>query len=1197
MNKRLTKPCGPNFRTWWLKTNCSTASIRREESNLDFGASVGALHHYSRVKLTTKIKMAIFLFAFLLFQSQASPTPTETKITLKLENVSVAKVLKKIEAITEFKIMYNEAQIDSERKVDVDYVDEDITKVLSDLFADLPVGYEIIGSQIILTGTSVPGPAASKIPTTSSVQQEVSGTVTDVDGMPIPGVSIVEKGTANGTASDFDGNYTISVTSGAVLVFSSLGFATEAVDVGESTTINVTMQEDSEALDEVVVTALGIKKETRKLGYSVAQVDAEEVSVNRTSNFMNSLQGKVAGVNVSALSTGPGGSSKVRIRGQSSISGNNNPLIVVNGVPIDNTTFGTNIGSGGDGPGTSGGGVTSDGGDGFSSINPDDIESMTVLKGATGAALYGSRAKDGVIMITTKTGRSGQGIGVSYNLSVADQNPLDFTDYQYEYGQGENGVRPTSANPTSGQWSFGERFQPGMTQVLYDGMVVPYEPVFDRVKQFYRRGLDVTNSLSLSGGNEKGGFNLSLSNLDSEGITPNNSFKRITVSLGANYNLSEKLSFTTNINYSNEENTNPPNVGQQDNTIPVSLYNVANSMPFDIWRENAFDENGDEIVYSRFRNRTNPYFVLEKQFNNISRDRVFGNVSLKYNFYPWLSAQIRAGQDYWSRLQDFNGYPTGQASRPPAPPGFVNGTYQQEVRTFRETNVDFLLSANKDFGDDFSFGMTFGGNKMKRVSELNRTSVTDFVIRDLYTVQNGRVKNPIYNLQERGVNSLYGTVDLSYKETLYLNGTLRNDWFTTLSPENRSILYPSVSASYVFSNNLEESSWLSFGKIRAAYAEVGTDTDVPPYSDVLFYEINPNLFANSDGLPQPVAEANTNTLPNPDLKPARVSETEIGIDLRMFDSRVNLDVAVYRKTTFDQIIGAQISNSSGFDNTLINSGESRSDGVETLLTLVPVLNDDFRWELVLNASYNKTKMITLLTDEPGESIVAGRHAFNGFLYQVVGEEIGQLAGFGYKFDEQGRQVFADDGRPLRSDEIVFFGSALPNWIGGITNNFRYKNFNASFLVDFNLGGSMISGTNFNATRHGLHRQTLPGRETGVIGDGVNQAGEVNQVATESQVFWEVIRSQQLIEPIVYNSGFWKLRQLRLGYDFSGLLSENAFVKGVNLSLFANNVFIIKKWVPNIDPDSFGYASDNVSGLESTGVPTTRSIGFNLNCKF
>ncbi len=1147
------------------------------------------------------MKLTAFFMIVSLFTMQANTYSQKNKVTLDMKNVEIQQVLMELESQTDFKFMYDHEKIDIIRKVSVKVKETPIVEVLNSLFQGYNTYYVIVGKQIVLKAN----PIKKEEDRSSSgidepiVQQEIRGTITDINGSPIPGVSVLEKNTTNGVASDFDGNYAITPSGpNAVLVFSSIGYASQEVAVGQNTVIDVQLTESTQALDEVVVTALGIKQETRKLGYSVAQVDAEEVNVNRSSNFMNTLQGKVAGVNVSALGTGPGGSSKVRIRGQSSISGQNNPLIVVNGVPIDNTSFGTSPGSTTNEVGTNSGGVFSDGGDGFSSINPDDIESMTILKGATGAALYGSRAKDGVIMITTKTRAQGQGIGVTYNVNVTNHTPLDFTDYQYQYGQGENGVRPTTPNPTSGQWSFGERFQPGMTQVLFDGIVVPYEPVFDRIRKFYRDGLDVTHSVTLAGGSEKGGFNLSLSNLKSEGITPNNEFGRKTISLGTTYDLTEKLNVEAHINYSNEQNTNPPNVGQQDNTIPVALFNLANSMPLDVLEENKFDENGNEFIYSRFRNRTNPYFTLSEQFNNIKRDRIFGNISTRYNFLPWLFGQLRVGQDYWSRDQDYNGFPTGQASRPIAPDGFVNGTFTQESRRFRETNLDFLFSASKDFGEDFGLGLNVGGNTLKRRSDLNRVDVTDFVIRDLYTVQNGRIKNPVYSLSERVVNSLYGSADIGYKDTYFLSGTLRNDWFSTLAPANRSILYPSVSLSYVFSNSFgTQPDWLTFGKLRAAYAEVGSDTDVPPYSDALFYNIDPNFFPGPDGSSNPVAGANTSILPNPDLKPMRVREVEFGLDLRMFDNRIGIDLSVYRKSTFDQIIPAQISNSSGFISTLINSGESRSEGVEGLLNLIPVRNDDFRWELNLNASYNKTKVISLLTDEPGESILVGNHPFNGFLFQVVGEEIGQLAGFGYKFDEQGRQVFGDDGRPLRSDDIKFYGSALPRWIGGITNTLKYKDFNLSFLIDFKLGNKMISGTNFNAVRHGLHKITLPGRDTGVIGEGVNQAGQPNTVAAESQAYWEVVRSQQLIEPIVYDAGYWKLRQITLGYNFQKFIPGSSPLKEITLSAVANNIWLIKKWVPNIDPDSFGFSSDNVSGLESTGVPTTRSIGFNLNVKF
>lgn len=1032
-------------------------------------------------------------------------------------------------------------------------------------------------------------------------ERTITGRVVDSqDGTPLPGVNVLGKNSTIGTTTDVDGMYQITVADEiTALVFSYVGYQNQEVEIGNRSVIDVNLIQEAEQLSEVVVTALGIRKESKKLGYATSTVNSDELTINRSSNFMNALQGKVAGVNISGLGTGPAGSSKIRIRGQSSISGQNNPLIVVNGVPIDNTNFGTNPGNAGsdNSIGVRGGGNTSDGGDGLSSINPDDIENMTILKGAAAAALYGSRAKDGVIMITTKTKGEGKGIGVSYNINYTNDTPLDFTDYQYEYGQGENGVRPTSANPTSGQWSFGERFQPGMTQVLFDGVTVPYEPVFDRIRKFFRNGQNLTNTLSLSTGGDKGGFNLSLSNLDSRGITPNNDYNRKTLNFGFSYNLSKKLSFTGNVNYSNEYNQNPPNVAQQDNTIPVSLYNLANSMPLDLLDEKKYDANGNEFVYSRFRNRTNPYFTLAEQFQNIRRDRIFGNISLKYDILPWLFIQGRVGQDYWSRDQDYNNFPTGHASRPAAPAGFVNGVYTQDSRRFREVNTDILISASREFGD-FGIDLTVGGNQMYRRSDLNSVQVTDFVVRDLYTVTNGRVKDPIYDLSERAVNSVYGSAEISYKRFLYLNGTIRNDWFSTLSPENRSILYPSVSASYVFSESFEAlPSWLNFGKIRAAYAEVGSDTDVPPYSDVLFYSINANLFANSAGALQPVGGSVGNTLPNPGLKPMRTSEREFGLELKMFDNRVGLDFAVYEKITTDQIVSAQISDASGFVNTRINSGKSRNRGFETLLSLTPVKSNNFKWDLILNASYNITKVLSLLTDNPGERITVGTHVFNGELRQVVGEEMGQLAGFGYRRDDQGRAVFGANGIALRTPDLVLFGSALPKWVGGITNAFSYKGITLSFLIDFKLGNKMMSGTNFNAVRHGLHKITLPGRETGVVGDGVNEAGEVNTVAAPIQPYWEVVRSLALVEPIIYDGGYWKFRQITAGYDISKFFPANFPIKSARLSFVANNVFIIKKWVPNIDPETFGYSSDNLVGLESTGLPSTRNIGFNLNVKF
>jgi TonB-linked SusC/RagA family outer membrane protein len=1025
-------------------------------------------------------------------------------------------------------------------------------------------------------------------------QQRLGGTVTDANGQPIVGATVKVKGTNNATATDAKGQFFIDAPANAVLVISSVGYAIQEIDATGKTNVSVSMISSAENMSEVVVTALGIRREQRRLGYSVALVDPDDLTLNRTPNIMNALQGKIAGVNISSLGTGPGGTSKIRIRGQSSISGQNNPLIVINGVPVDNTNFGTNIGNAASDNSIAvrgGGGNTSDGGDGLASINPDDVESMTILKGATAAALYGSRAKDGVIMITTKTRAKGKGIGVTYNLNYTNETPLDFTDYQYEYGQGENGIRPTTPNPTSGQWSFGEKFQPGMRHVLFNGLDVPYEPQYDRIDKFFRHGQNVTNTISFAVGGEKGGLNLSIGNLESQGIVPNNRYSRKTLNLGFAYDLSDKLTFMGNINYSNEYNKNPPNVANQDNTIPVALYNMANSMPLDVLDANKYNAQGNEFIYSRFMNRTNPYWVLAEQFQNIRRDRIFGNVSAKYDILPWLYIQGRLGQDYWSRDQDYNNFPTGHASRPPAPAGFVNGLYTQESRRFREVNADVLISATRQF-NDFGVNLTGGGNVMRRRSDLNSVQVTDFVVRGLYTVQNGRAKDPLYDLSKRGVNSLYGSAELSYQQKLFLTGTLRNDWFSTLSADNRSILYPSISASYVFSESISNIPWLTFGKFRAAYAEVGSDTDVPPYSNILFYTINSNLLNN-----QPVGGPSGTTLPNPDLRPMRIAETELGLELRLFTNRVGIDVAVYRKITTDQIVQAQISDASGFIDTRINSGKSENKGIEMMLNLVPVRSPDFTWDVNFNANYNKTKVLSLLTDKEGERITVGTHVFNGELRQIVGQEMGQIAGFGYRRDTEGRKVFGTNGLPLRTPDLINFGSALAKWVGGITNTFDYKGINLSFLIDFKLGNTMLSGTNFNLVRHGLHKMTLEGRVGGVVGDGVDVNGNKNTANSPVQPYWEVVRSQALVEPVIYDGGYWKLRQITLGYDFSKYLKQGWPVKGVRLNLVANNVLILKKWVDNIDPETFGFTSDNVLGMESTGLPSTRGIGFNLNIRF
>jgi TonB-linked SusC/RagA family outer membrane protein len=1019
----------------------------------------------------------------------------------------------------------------------------------------------------------------------------ITGKVTGQNNDPLVGVNVQVADGNQGVITDGNGNYLIKASPNATLNFSYVGYLDKSVKLTGANEVNVNLTVDPKGLQEVVVTALGIKKEAKRLGYATATVSGEALSNNRTANPMSTLQGKLAGVNISTMGTGPGGSTKIRIRGQSSFNSVNQPLIVINGVPMDNTTYAL----GGGINARSGQVNSSDGGDGFSSINPDDIESITVLKGATASALYGSRAKDGVVMVTTKKGSS-KGIGVEFNSNYTTDQALDFTDFQYEYGQGERGVRPTTAYPLSGVWSFGEKFQPGMRQVLFDGEDWPYEPVRNRYKQFYSLGTNLTNTVTLSNGNENGSFRLSIANSDNQGILPNNTFNKKTINLGFNQTINKALTIQGNVNYSNEYNKNPPQVNTQDMAIPTVIYTLANSMPFAAMEQNQLMPNGTEFSMARFLVRNNPYFSLNQRFENIKRDRVVGNVSFRYQINKWLYAQGRIAQDYYSRYQDYN-IPNGYAPIPAAPTGFISGSYTQDVRNFRERNYDFLIGATKKIRD-FGVDMTVGGNQMYRKTEYNSVRVTDFVQPGLFTIMNGREKDPLYAKAERGVNSVYGAADFSYKSFLFLNVTARNDWFSTLAADARSILYPSVTGSFIFSEKIKLPSWINYGKLRAAYAEVGDD-NVAPYSNALYFGVNNNLFPNPSGATVPVGGINATLVPNPALRPLRVAESEVGLELKMFKSRVGLDISYFYKITNDQILAAQTSDASGFTNKLINIGESMNKGLEMQLTLSPVRAKNFKWDVNLNTSYNTSKVLKLGT-AASDTVISVGGGGGRVVKQVVGLPIGALYTFMYKRDAFGNKVFdKTSGRPLRNDVPAYVGNILPKYFGGITNTFTIYGVEVSTLIDFRLGAKMIAGSNMNALRHGLHKMTLDGRAEGyVIGKGVNQDGGVNTTKSDIQPFYEAPNVLNVNEDFVFNAGFWKLRQVSVGYDFTKHISKAKFIKGIKANLVANNVLILKKWTENMDPENVANISDNETGLDFwTPLPPTRSVGFNLNIKF
>ncbi|WP_339901848.1 SusC/RagA family TonB-linked outer membrane protein [uncultured Cyclobacterium sp.] len=1113
----------------------------------------------------------------------------DVKIRLDFLEGNLKDLLSNIESKTDYRFFYTDQAVEDTEVLTLDRSKGTVADILKDLARLKNLHFKQVNNNISVKYLGEK-PNQKKVEIVlERADINIKGQVTDKSGEAIPGAAISVIGTTVGTITDIDGNFSLTAPEDGELMVSYIGFTTQRIQINSRSIINVTLEENIAGLEEVVVTALGIKREAKSLGYATSTVESEEMTINRTPNFINSLQGKVAGVNISSMGSGPQGSSKIRIRGVSSFGGNNSPLIIVNGVPIDNTNFGVS----GD-VSEVGSNRRSDSGDGLSSINPDDITSMSVLKGAAASALYGARAKDGVIMITTRNRATGSGIQIELNTNYTNDTPLDFTDYQYEYGQGEGGLRPTSPRPVSGVWSFGEKIEPGMTQILFDGIEVPYTAQPNKIRDYYRNGSTLSNTVTLSSGGENGGFSLSVANMDSKAILPGSNYNRKTINLGFTQNI-KKLKVSGNINYSKEDRINPPNIAEQDFS-PVVIYTLSSTMPLDLLEQYAFDENGDEFPYSRFTNRTNPYFALSRFENNI-RDRVYGNITARYDITDWLYVQGRFGQDFYSRDSEYN-LPTGSQRQSSPPPGFVNGQYIQDIRRFREVNTDFLLGMNKSFGD-FGLMVNLGGNQMYRKLDVNTLLGENFYTRDLYTIGNASKITTNYSISERQVNSLYGSTELSWKGFLYLNGTVRNDWFSTLSPANRSIVYPSITGSFVFSQAFENlPNWMTFGKIRVAYAEVGSDTDVQPYANNLFYNINQQQFPNSNGVAQPVGSVSGSVVPNSNLRPMRVREKEIGLEMTLFDN-LRFEVSYYDKLSSDQILQAQISNASGYVNQLINVGESENKGVEMYANISPIKTSDFEWNFGANASYNQSKVLSLGDDVDGTFITVGTAEFHGELRQEVGKPMAQLYGWGYLRDEQGRQVFdPNSGRPLRSNEQINFGSAIPVWVGGFTNSFNYKKLSFSFLIDFKLGHKLISGTHTNAYRHGLDKATLIGREQGfVVGDGVNPNGEINTAQAPVQTYYETIRSGRMSEQSVFNAGSWQLRQLTLGYDLTDLIPENNFIKGLRLNVVSNNVAVIKKWVPHIHPDQNGIISDNRAGLEATGLPVTRSMGFNLNVKF
>lgn len=1027
---------------------------------------------------------------------------------------------------------------------------------------------------------------------TLAAAQNVTGKVTDSTGKAVASATVTVKGSGKKVTTNEDGRFTIAAKGSDVLTVSFVGFGTQEVALNGRTTVNVQLLSDvADNLENVIVVALGMKRQAKKLGYSAETVKVDEMKQNRTTNVMGALEGKVAGLDISPPTAGTGASTKIRLRGQSAFAGaTNSPLIVINGLPMDQGARGAD------------GNNSIDLGDNMQQINPDDIESMTVLKGATAAALYGSRAANGAIIITTKNGSKAKGLGVEYNLNYSADQVLDFTDFQYEYGQGQAGKKPTTQGEaiSTGQFGWGAKYD-GLPTPQFDGVLRPYVPHPNRIKEFYRTGRSVINTLALSGGNGQSSFRASYSNQNVQGISPNNDYKKRIFNLGVNHKLSDKLQLQVNINYTNEVNNNPPQVGAQGDGAPNFLYRMSSSIGLDVLKEKAVTPTGTETQTSGFQTTLiNPYFLMPRQFIINKRDRILGTATLRYDITKWLYAQGRVNMDYGVNLLERN-RPTGTGSSTPlnsAGTGF-NGNYSIAQGTARQMNSDFLVGANHAF-KNFTVDLSAGGNIYTVLNRNSVLSVVDFIVRDLYSFENGLTKSDPDNLTRHDyyreqVNSLYAFAELGYKNMLFLNITGRNDWFTVLNPQNNSYFYPSFSGSFVFSELTKNQPWLNYGKLRASYARVGSANGIGAYTGLLTYGILPNTFnglslGNIPGL----------NSPNPLLKPFSVHEKEIGLELKMFNNRVNLDVAAYDKQTRDQIITVAISNSSGYEGTPLNLGSLQNRGLEFMLELVPVRNKNFSWSSQFNTAINSTKVLALTPGQQRQVVSTfGGNEFIGSLVYEVGKPLNQLAAKTYLRNEKGQIVLnSEGGLQASTGADVLFGSALPKATGGWNNTFRYKNLSLLIHIDYKAGGKILSSTALNGLRQGHTKASLVGRNGGVVFNGVQADGTTNSKAVDPQTFYTQYRNQQIADPFLFKGDFVKLRNITLSYDLTRVVGDRLkFIKGLMLSATCRNVLIIKKYLPDLDPEAFASSGDNRVGYEQTTLPTTRNYGINLNVKF
>ena len=1031
----------------------------------------------------------------------------------------------------------------------------------------------------------------------AAMAQSVSGKVTDgSNGEGLPGVAVVVEGSNTGVMSDMDGVYRISAATGDVLTFSFVGYNTVRKEV-TGATMDVSM-ESGVALDEVVVTALGVSREKKALGYSVQELGNDAFTDAKTENVVRSLTGKIAGVQVTS-GTAIGSSSKVLLRGASSITGDNQPLFVVDGVPMDNADY-----SSGNQQRSVGG---YDYGNAIQDLNPDDIESVSVLKGPAAAALYGSRASNGAIVITTKSGKGYQssgkrGIGVSVNSGVAFNNVYVLPDYQNSYGGGPS---QAWADTIDGQfipdYALDGSWGPALDGTLvrhwdswYDyegdadfGTVRPWSPTENDIDQFFQTGVTLSNNVSVTGATDESSFRLSYTNHDQTGVYENSSLDRNTLSFSGSQQVSEDLEASVSMNYVQQQGQGRPLTGYGESVMSQFTQWYHRQLDMDRLR-NYKNPDGSQRTWNR-KSPTdpspnyfdNPFWERYENVQNDQRDRVFGNITMKYKINDVFSLMGRALSDFYIDRREER----------VAVGGVRESSYSETTRQLQETNLDAYLNFADDLSDDLNLTGFVGVNqRIRNYKRLNAYTLGGLNTPGLYTVNNGADGYEVGDLTSRKtVNSVLASASFGYQRKYYVDFTGRNDWSSTLPEANNSYFYPSATASYILSEDLDVDA-ISFAKVRLGWAQVGNDTD--PYRTSTTYAVNTN-FGNSGSATVPNAQN------NPNLRPEKTSSWEAGLELNLFLDKVRFDFTYYSSTTEDLIFNVPVSASSGYSSAVLNAGKTSNKGIELSLAATLAQTDDLRWDIGANFAKNKNELLELAD---GVENIRYTSLFGVSLEARPGQPLGTFYGYDYVYNDNGDKLVGDNGFYLRTDEVEPLGTILPNFTGGVYTTLDYKNLSFYALVDFQDGGSLHSYSNqwgkYSGTLEGTvfdedgNDMRAPGY-AGVVVEGVNETtGEANTVAVNPQSHFFLNQGYVVHAADQYDASFVKLREMRLDYSLPGDMVDGTPFSNVSIGVFGRNLAILHKNAPNIDPEVATSAS-NVQGFEGGQLPAERTIGVNV----